>query len=217
MIWTTTPWTLPGNRAIAFNEALDYVVIEVQSVREGSAAKVGEKLVVAAPLEVNFAEIAKLSGKVELVSGKFLAGTVCRHPLHGKGYDFDVPLLPGDFVTDDRRHRLRPYRAGPWRGRFRARPASTTSRCRRRSARDGTLLRHVPLFAGKRVYRPNGKEGDANRAVIDALNEAGALLAEGKLVHSYPHSWRSKAPLIFRTTPQWFIAHGEERSARRRR
>ncbi len=63
----------------------------------------------------------------------------------------------------------------------------------------------MPLFAGKRVYRPNGKEGDANRAVIDALKEANALLAEAKLVHSYPHSWRSKAPLIFRTTPQWFI------------
>jgi isoleucyl-tRNA synthetase len=76
VIWTTTPWTLPGNRAIAFNEALDYVVIEVQSLRDDSAATIGEKLVVAAPLEVNFAEIAKLGGKVELVSGKYLAGTI---------------------------------------------------------------------------------------------------------------------------------------------
>src|SRR6185437_6742236 len=99
VIWTTTPWTLPGNRAIAFKEDLDYVVIEVGSTRDGSLAKPGEKLVVAAPLEVNFGEIARLGGKVELVSGKYFAGTICRHPLHGEGYDFDVPLLPGDFVT----------------------------------------------------------------------------------------------------------------------
>src|SRR5579863_6635329 len=204
VIWTTTPWTLPGNRAIAYSADLDYVVIDVATTREGSLAKVGEKLVVAAPLEVNFAEIARLGGKVELVSGKYLTGTVCRHPLHGQGYDFDVPLLAGDFVTatdgtgfvhiapghgaDDfalgQKHGIAvPETVGP----------------------DGTYYDSVPLFAGKRVYRPNGKEGDANRAVIDALKEASALLAEAKLVHSYPHSWRSKAPLIFRTTPQWFI------------
>jgi isoleucyl-tRNA synthetase len=204
VIWTTTPWTLPGNRAIAFNEALDYVVIHVESTREGSAATVGEKLVVAAPLEVNFAEIAKLGGKVELVSGKFLAGTVCRHPLHGKGYDFDVPLLPGDFVTDvdgtgfvhiapghgtddfelGQKHNIAvPATVGP----------------------DGVYYDNVPLFAGKHVYWPNGKTGDANKAVIAALTDAHALLGQAPLVHSYPHSWRSKAPLIFRTTPQWFI------------
>ncbi len=204
VIWTTTPWTLPGNRAIAFNEALDYVVIEVQSVRDGSAAQVGEKLVVAAPLEVNFAEIAKLGGKVELVSGKFLAGTVCRHPLHGQGYDFDVPLLAADFVTDvdgtgfvhiapghgeddfelGQKHNIPvPATVGP----------------------HGVYYDNVPLFAGKHVYWPNGKTGDANKALIAALTDAHALLAQAPLVHSYPHSWRSKAPLIFRTTPQWFI------------
>ena len=209
VIWTTTPWTLPGNRAIAFNEDLDYVVIEVESVREGSAAKVGEKLVVAAPLEVNFAEVAKISGKVELVSGKYLAGTICHHPLHGQGYDFDVPLLPGDFVTDvdgtgfvhiapghgeddfalGQKHGIPvPQTVGP----------------------DGVYYDSVPLFAGKHVYWPNGKTGDADKAVIAALTEQHALLAQAPLVHSYPHSWRSKAPLIFRTTPQWFI--GMERN-----
>ncbi|HTO97695.1 MAG TPA: class I tRNA ligase family protein, partial [Myxococcales bacterium] len=65
---------------------------------------------------------------------------------------------------------------------------------------------HVPLFAGKLVLRPDGKKGDADPAVIAALKEAGALLAQGRLTHSYPHSWRSKAPLIFRNTPQWFIS-----------
>jgi isoleucyl-tRNA synthetase len=204
VIWTTTPWTLPGNRAIAFNEALDYVVIEVETVREGTAARVGEKLVVAAPLEVNFAEIAKLGGKVELVSGKYLAGTICHHPLDGEGYDFDVPLLAADFVTDvdgtgfvhiAPGHGAEDFELGQKHGI--AVPATVGP--------DGVYDDNVPLFAGKHVYWPNGKTGDANKAVIAALAEAHALLGQAPLVHSYPHSWRSKAPLIFRTTPQWFI------------
>ncbi len=209
VIWTTTPWTLPGNRAIAFNETLDYVVIDVTSVREGSLAQVGEKLVVAAPLEVNFAEVAKLGGKAELVSGKFLAGTICHHPLHGQGYDFPVPLLAGDFVTATDGtgfvhiapgHGQDDFELGQKHGI----PVPQTV------AGDGTYYETVPLFAGKHVYWPNGKTGDANKAVLAALTEAHALLGQAPLVHSYPHSWRSKAPLIFRTTPQWFI--GMERN-----
>jgi isoleucyl-tRNA synthetase len=204
VIWTTTPWTLPGNRAIAFNADLDYVVIEVTSVRDGSAAKLGEKLVVAAPLEVNFAEIAKFGGKVELVSGKYLAGTICHHPLHGQGYDFDVPLFAGDFVTATDGtgfvHIAPGHGADDFElGRKHGIPVPETV------APDGTYYPSVPLFAGRHVYWPNGKTGDANKAVIEALKGAHALLGEAPLAHSYPHSWRSKAPLIFRTTPQWFI------------
>ncbi len=214
VIWTTTPWTLPGNRAIAFNRDLDYVVIEVETTREGSLARLGEKLVVAAPLEVNFAEIVRLGGKVELVSGKYLAGTVCRHPLHGQGYDFDVPLLAGDFVTATDGtgfvhiapgHGADDFELGQKHGI----PVPETV------AADGTYLPSVPLFAGRHVYWPNGKTGDANKAVIEALKAATALLGEAPLVHSYPHSWRSKAPLIFRTTPQWFI--GMERNELRKK
>jgi isoleucyl-tRNA synthetase len=214
VIWTTTPWTLPGNRAIAFNETLDYVVIEVATTRDGSLAKPGEKLVVAAPLEVNFAEIARLGGKVELVSGKYLAGTVCHHPLHGQGYDFDVPLLPGDFVTATDGtgfvhiapgHGADDFELGQKHG---IKVPETV-------AADGTYYPSVPLFAGRHVYWPNGKTGDANKAVIETLKEAHALLGEAPLVHSYPHSWRSKAPLIFRTTPQWFI--GMERNDLRKK
>ena len=212
VIWTTTPWTLPGNRAIAFKEDLDYVVIEVGSTRDGSLAKPGEKLVVAAPLEVNFGEIARLGGKVELVSGKYFAGTICRHPLHGEGYDFDVPLLPGDFVTATDGtgfvhiapgHGADDFELGQKYGI--AVPETV--------AADGTYLPSVPLFAGRHVYWPNGKTGDANKTVIAALKARSAILGEAPLVHSYPHSWRSKAPLIFRTTPQWFI--GMEKNALR--
>src|SRR4029453_13825559 len=72
-------------------------------------------------------------------------------------------------------------------------------------AEDGSYYPHVPLFAGKKVYTAQGVRGDANRAVSDALDKAGKLLAFGRIRHSYPHSWRSKAPVIFRNAPQWFI------------
>ena len=75
---------------------------------------------------------------------------------------------------------------------------------------DGVYLPSVPLFAGRSIYRPDGKPGDANAAVIAAIDKAGGLLARGTLLHSYPHSWRSKAPLIFRNTPQWFISMEKE-------
>ncbi|MFX5214500.1 hypothetical protein ABTC92_18750, partial [Acinetobacter baumannii] len=70
----------------------------------------------------------------------------------------------------------------------------------------GALTDQAPGFAGKRVINDKGEKGDANEAVIKALIEAGALLARGRLKHQYPHSWRSKKPVIFRNTPQWFIA-----------
>ncbi|MDE1931643.1 MAG: isoleucine--tRNA ligase, partial [Alphaproteobacteria bacterium] len=158
--------------------------------------------------ETRWPELEKTLGfKADMLmalKGAELAGTVCRHPLHGQGYDFDVPLLPGDFVTDTDGtgfvhiapgHGADDFDLGRKHGI--AVPETV--------AADGSYIASLPLFAGKRVYKPNGKEGDANQAVIAALKQAGALLGEAKLVHSYPHSWRSKAPLIFRTTPQWFI------------
>ena len=71
---------------------------------------------------------------------------------------------------------------------------------------DGSFAPNVPSFAGKRILTPEGKDGDANGAVIKELIARGKLLAKGTLRHSYPHSWRSKAPVIFRATPQWFVA-----------
>ena len=205
-IWTTTPWTLPGNRAIAFNPAMDYVVVEVIAAAETALARIGDKLVLASARREAVEEALNFTTRVvATVPGAALAGTVCRHPLFGQGYDFAVKLLPGDFVTDTDGtgfvhiapgHGEDDYELGR---RFAVEVPQTV-------AGDGTYLPHVPLFAGKRVYRPDGKTGDANRAVIAAIRDAGGLLGEAKLVHSYPHSWRSKAPLIFRTTPQWFIS-----------
>ncbi len=206
VIWTTTPWTLPGNRAIAYGEDIEYLLLEVGAAGPTSLAKRGERIVVAQSRRTALEEELGFIGQtLTIFKGSALAGALCRHPLNGQGYEFDVPLLPGDFVTDEDGTGF--VHEAPGHGDV------DFELCRtyhidapQTVAEDGTYYPHVPLFAGKHVYFPDGSTGDANRAVIDAIAAAGGLLGVGKLVHSYPHSWRSKAPLIFRNTPQWFIA-----------
>ena len=207
VIWTTTPWTLPGNRAIAYAEDQDYVVLEVTALTaEKSAARLGETLVAAGPLAEALMKDAGFEARaVATLKGAALAGTVARHPLHGQGYDFPVPLLAGDFVTMDAGtgfvHIAPGHGEDDWNlGRAHGLEVPQTV------GGDGVMLAHVPLFAGTCVYDQNGKDGTTNGAVISAMARAGALLHKGRLRHSYPHSWRSKAPLIFRNTPQWFIS-----------
>src|SRR5690349_533489 len=207
VIWTTTPWTLPGNRAIAYSAELEYVVVRVESADENSRARPGDRLVIAAPLVEDVAAQARIAAHtVETrFSGNALAGSLARHPLHGHGYDFDVPLLAADFVTSDTGtglvHIAPGHGADDWElGQATGLPVPDTV------GPDGVYLAGVPLFAGHAVYRPDAKPGDADKVVIEAVEKAGGLLARGALVHSYPHSWRSKAPLIFRNTPQWFIS-----------
>src|SRR5690348_9631846 len=103
VIWTTTPWTIPANRAMAYGGEIDYVLIEAVAVGEGAVAKPGDKLLVAAALRAEFEKAARITEAKTLWSGKGeeLAGTVARHPLAGKGYEFEVPLLPGGFVTTE--------------------------------------------------------------------------------------------------------------------
>jgi isoleucyl-tRNA synthetase len=211
VIWTTTPWTLPGNRAIAAGADIEYDILLVKSVHEGSKVKPGDRLVVAKKLAtevVQKLEIAEAEldwGDSVRVKGKDLIGTVCRHPLHGKGYEFEVPVLNGEFVTAEDGTGFVHIAPGHGADDYELGLASGIE-IPNTVADDGSYYPHVPLFAGKRVYTPYGKVGDANAAVIAAMEEAGALLASGQVVHSYPHSWRSKAPLIFRNTPQWFIS-----------
>src|SRR6266436_3281926 len=214
VIWTTTPWTLPGNRAIAYSADLEYAVIQVDAVAEKSRAisyrgahDPGEKLLVALPLidEVCQKALIERHTVLHVFPGTALAGTLVRHPLAGQGYDFDVPLLAADFVEADQGtglvHIAPGHGADDWDlGQANRLPVPETV------GPDGVYLPAVPLFAGRAVYRPDGKPGDADAAVIAAVEAAGGLLARGTLMHSYPHSWRSKAPLIFRNTPQWFIS-----------
>jgi isoleucyl-tRNA synthetase len=206
LIWTTTPWTLPGNRAIAYGEDIDYLLLEVGAAGPKSRARVGDRIVVAQARRTALEEELGFMGQtLGFLKGSALAGTICRHPLADQGYDFDVPLLPGEFVTDSDGTGF--VHEAPGHGdvdyelcrKFHIEIPHTV-------ADDGTYYPHVPLFAGKSVYRADGSTGDANRAVMDAIAAAGGLFGAGKLTHSYPHSWRSKAPLIFRNTPQWFIS-----------
>ena len=207
LIWTTTPWTLPGNRAIAYSPVLDYVVIRVERVGEGSRARPGETLLIAAPLVEEVAARAGIEAHtvIDRFPGQSLAGAVAAHPLRGQGYDFDVPLLAAGFVEADQGTGLVHIAPGHGADDFELGQANRLPVPDTVSP-DGVYLPNVPLFAGRSIYRPNGKPGDANEAVISAIDAAGGLLARGTLVHSYPHSWRSKAPLIFRATPQWFIS-----------
>jgi isoleucyl-tRNA synthetase len=209
VIWTTTPWTLPGNRAIAYGEDLGYRAIRVLATMEESLVKIDDVLMVQDDL---LESLVKAGGirEHDLVwqgKGADLAGAYAAHCLaaRDKGYDFDVPLLPGDFVTTDAGtgfvhiapgHGEDDYRLGL---KFGVEVPHTVGP-------DGAYFPHVPLFAGAAVYMPDGKKGPANKFVMNALAEVGALVAKTQIVHSYPHSWRSKAPVIFRNTPQWFIS-----------
>jgi len=209
VIWTTTPWTIPGNRALAYGPKIAYALVEVSAAGEGSRAKVGEKMLLARDLVPVVAEAVKFTPKVLFdVPTLDLEGLIAAHPLRGQGYEFDVRLLAGEFVTEDAGsgfvhiapgHGADDYDLGVANG---VEVPDTV-------AEDGSYYSHVPLFAGLPVYTSVGKKGPANRAVIEALDKADKLLASGRITHSYPHSWRSKAPVIFRNAPQWFIAMDE--------
>ncbi|MBE1236414.1 isoleucine--tRNA ligase [Phaeovibrio sulfidiphilus] len=200
VIWTTTPWTMPGNRAVAYGEDMDYVLFRVDEVAEGSLAVPGERLVVGRKLLEDVLKQAGITAHTEEASfrGRDLAGTVARHPWRGRGYDFDVPLLAGSFVTDDSGTGFVHIAPGHGEddyvlGRANGLPVPDTV------DGSGNYVDSVPLFAGRNVFKVAPE-------ILEAMREVGALLAHGTLVHSYPHSWRSKAPLIFRNTPQWFIS-----------
>ncbi len=211
VIWTTTPWTIPGNRAICYSPKISYGLYRVTAVGEGAGASVGDLLLLADTLADNAKNAAKIE-TWERVSDVDPKGLVCAHPFQGHGYDFPVPLFAGDHVTDDTGTGFVHTAPGHgeedfeiWMQHPEAHPKDAEP-IPHTVSEDGSFFPHVPIFAGKKVLNADGKDGDANGAVIGELIKAGALLAKGKLRHDYPHSWRSKAPVIFRNTPQWFIA-----------
>ena len=199
VIWTTTPWTMPGNRAIAAGPDFDYALVRVDSVQDGSLVRPGDKLLVALALLPQFLAETKIATHhvLRVMKGMDLAGTISAHPLRGRGYDHDVPLLFGDFVTTEAGTGFVHIAPGHGEEDFDLGRANKLE-VPETVGDDGTFNAWVPLFAGVHVYK-------AADPVCAALKDAGGLLARDTLVHSYPHSWRSKAPLIFRATPQWFI------------
>jgi len=218
VIWTTTPWTLPGNRAISYSPKIDYGLYEVTEAPEGNWAKQGDKFVLADKLAEDVKKQAKIVSLSRLmtVPADDLRILKCAHPLatFNAGYRFAVPLLAGDHVTDDTGTGF--VHTAPGHGRedfdvWTANRVALEARGINPSIpytvdENGALTEAAPGFTGKRVINDKGEKGDANNAVIAALAEAGTIIARGRLKHQYPHSWRSKKPIIFRNTPQWFIA-----------
>jgi isoleucyl-tRNA synthetase len=214
VIWTTTPWTIPGNRAISYSPKVQYAVYEVKSAPEGNWTKAGDRLVLAKKLAEAVMKAAKVEN-YELEQDVDPYDILqCVHPLRGKGYDFNVPLLAGDHVTDEDGTGFVHTAPGHGRDDFDIWMANGKQLAERKIDThipftvdaDGRLTKEAPGFEGKRVIDDKGNKGDANDAVIKALSEANALIARSRLKHQYPHSWRSKKPVIYRNTPQWFIA-----------
>jgi isoleucyl-tRNA synthetase len=220
VIWTTTPWTLPGNRAIAFSPRVAYGLYRVTAAPDGNWARTGARFVLADSLAAEVFKAAKVQSFERLgnVDPNALSLGECSHPLNRLegGYAFDVPLLPGDHVTDDAGTGFVHTAPGHGREDFEIWTAAETQQLLRARGIDpripytvdenGAFTKEAPGFEGKRVLNDKGDKGDANEAVIKALIAANALIARGRLSHQYPHSWRSKKPVIFRNTPQWFIA-----------
>jgi isoleucyl-tRNA synthetase len=249
VIWTTTPWTLPGNRAISFNNKISYGLYEVTAAERDFGPQRGKLYIIADKLAEAVAGQAKITlARKANVTADILAGVTCAHPLagasfeaslrsapqdevstnaphaeeaqsavskHAQAYTFDVPLLDGDHVTDDAGTGFVHTAPGHGREDFDIWTAASTQQMLRERGIDTKIPYTVdgdsfytadaPGFEGKRVIKENGDKGDANEAVIKALIDAGNLVSRGRLKHQYPHSWRSKKPVIFRNTPQWFI------------
>jgi isoleucyl-tRNA synthetase len=216
VIWTTTPWTIPGNRAISFSQDIQYGLYEVTQAPIENWAQVGEKFILADALAAIVKNAARIDEWVRVgdVPWGALEAITTAHPLRNMGYFFDVPLLAGEHVTEDTGtgfvhtapgHGTEDFEI--WeqnRWELANRQIDTTIPFTVNEA--GFFTAEARGFEGKRVVDDKGRFGDANDAVIKALVEANALIARARHKHDYPHSWRSKKPVIFRATPQWFIA-----------
>ena len=218
VIWTTTPWTIPGNRAVSYSPKIAYGLYRVAEAPEGNWAKPGDLYVLANSLAEDVMRQARVESfaRVASVPAEDFETLVLTHPLKNAGlggYRFDVPLLPGEHVTEDAGTGF--VHTAPGHGREDFEIWMEHRRALEESGvdttipytvnSDGRFTADAPGFEGREVITQAGEKGNANAAVIEALVNAGMLIARGRLKHQYPHSWRSKKPVIFRNTPQWFI------------
>ncbi len=196
IIWTTTPWTIPANRALAYNESLDYILIEIND--DGDFKD--KKIIIADALLESVVQECKIKNfkKLKKFKGKEFKGTVCKHPFFNLGYDYEIPMLEARFVTTEQGTGI--VHCAPSHG------PDDFNLCINNGIKaietvdgDGKYTNNVALFEGIHIFK-------SNPIVIEKLKEQKKLLFNGELVHSYPHSWRSKAPLVHRATPQWFIS-----------
>ena len=196
VIWTTTPWTIPANKALAYNESLDYLLIEIND--NGDFKK--KKIVIADALIDTVVKDTKIQNfkKLKNFKGRDLKGTICNHPFLKLGYEYDIPMLEARFVTTEQGTGI--VHCAPSHG------PDDFNLCMNNGIKaietvdgDGRYTKNVALFEGMHIFK-------SNSIVIERLKDQKKLLSSGELVHSYPHSWRSKAPLVHRATPQWFIS-----------
>ncbi|GHB22320.1 isoleucine--tRNA ligase [Pseudovibrio japonicus] len=224
VIWTTTPWTIPANRAISFSHDISYGIYKVTEAAEDNWAKVGEEFIIADKLAESVFGASRVDAYERVSDVDVSTIEYCAHPLRGAEgagdyFDFNVPMLPGEHVTDDAGTGFVHTAPGHGQEDFQmflehreAFAKAGTEQVPMTVQPDGSYYPHVPLFEDKYILDRKGKEGSTNKAVIEKLAEVGGLMARGRVKHSYPHSWRSKAPLIFRNTPQWFVYMDKELS-----
>jgi isoleucyl-tRNA synthetase len=215
VIWTTTPWTIPANRAISYSSRVSYGLYEVTAAPEGNWAARGEKYVLADKLAAETLQKAKVESYIRLHDVDCSKIVSTTHPLRGlgDGYGFEVPLLDGEHVTDDAGtgfvhtapgHGLDDFSI--WMDSARKLTELGIDTAIPYVVDDaGFYTAAAPGFEGARIIDDAGKKGDANNRVITALAERNMMVARGRVKHQYPHSWRSKKPIIFRNTPQWFV------------
>ena len=196
IIWTTTPWTIPANKALAYNKSLDYCIIQLDD--EGDFKD--KKIVIAKQLLESVLEDCKINKfkEIKKFKGQEFEGTICNHPFFELGYDQEIPMLEARFVTTEQGTGV--VHCAPSHG------PDDFNLCLNNGIKaietvdgDGKYTKNISLFEGTHIFK-------ANPIIIEKLKEQKKLLYNGELVHSYPHSWRSKAPLVHRATPQWFIS-----------
>ena len=211
VIWTTTPWTMPGNRAIAYGDDIAYRIFKVSAVKDDVIVRKGDVLCVADELCDAVANALGIEAVTvcATVAGHELAGTIAAHPMVADGYDFEVPLLAGSHVTTDQGTGFVHIAPGHGVEDFELAHLKHGIAVPETVGEDGYILPHLPLFGGMHALRDNAK-------IADMMAAHGGVIGIGKLVHSYPHSWRSKAPVIYRNTAQWFVSmesHGLRETA----
>jgi len=196
VIWTTTPWTIPANKALAYNESLDYLLIEIND----DGVFKNKKIIIAESLLDSVIKDCEIKDYKNLkkFKGKEFKSTFCNHPFLDLGYEYNIPMLEARFVTTEQGTGI--VHCAPSHG------PDDFNLCLNNGIKaietvdgDGKYTKNVSLFEGIHIFK-------ANPLVIEKLKEQKKLLSSGELVHSYPHSWRSKAPLVHRATPQWFIS-----------
>jgi isoleucyl-tRNA synthetase len=213
VIWTTTPWTIPSNKAVAYNDKVAYGLYRVDATEDESWTKAGDLYLFADTLAEDALGKSRVTEftRVRDVATSEFEGMVLKHPFADLDpywdYPEGVPMIDGDHVTDDAGtgfvHTAPSHGADDYEAFVKR---NWIDRMTHNVGEESEFLPHVPFFAGLQVFDRKGKEGKANNAVIAKLVEAGGIIARGRVTHSYPHSWRSKAPIVFRNTPQWFAA-----------